>query len=405
MVGSDIYFLAGDLGADGLGFVGTNSAVYRLPCPCATFPAGACDASLPRAGFDLPVRLTDPENLEFHDLVSTGSGLMGMVMARGVGRPVRVSTAGDVTFLDLPTGTSVAALGASGDVLVGAAVTATSPGELVRLGDTPAVLTDFGAALRAAAPPLPTRELISTSPDGQEIQGWVVLPEGEGPHPVILQIHGGPYAQYAPGFFDESQVLARAGYAVVYCNPRGSASYGQAFGRTIQGDFGNLDRVDVMAFLDHALATVPGLDASRVGVQGGSYGGYLTAWLIAHEHRFSGAIVERAFLDPRSFVGAADIGWFFTHAYNTADPATMDAQSPLLLAGQVKTPTLVLHSEQDLRCPLGPALRYYTELKLAGVETEMLIFPGENHELSRSGTPWHRRQRFEAILAWWEGRL
>jgi dipeptidyl aminopeptidase/acylaminoacyl peptidase len=167
---------------------------------------------------------------------------------------------------------------------------------------------------------------------------------------------------------------------------------------------GDRDAVDVLAFLDHALAQVPGLDGDRVGVMGGSYGGYLSAWLIAHEHRFTAAIVERAYLDPRSFVGASDIGWFFPAGYHR-DKAGMDSQSPLLLADKVRTPTLVLHSEEDLRCPLADALRYYTELKLVGVEAQLLVFPGENHELSRSGRPIHRRQRLEAILAWWQRHL
>ncbi|PIF03586.1 MAG: hypothetical protein CSA63_01660 [Propionibacterium sp.] len=104
-------------------------------------------------------------------------------------------------------------------------------------------------------------------------------------------------------------------------------------------------------------------------------------------------------------MGASDIGWFFATAYTTSDPERMDAQSPTLLANQVQTPTLVVHSEADLRCPLSQGLRYYAELKLNGVKTELLVFPGENHELSRSGTPWHRRQRLEAILNWWHTHL
>lgn len=232
-----------------------------------------------------------------------------------------------------------------------------------------------------------------------------MLPAGEGPHPVLLTIHGGPFAAYGPGFFDEAQVYAAAGYAVVMCNPRGSAGYGQGHGRAIQGALGRLDMADVLAFLDGAIAEVPGLDGRRIGIMGGSYGGYLTAWIIAHDHRFAAAIVERGFLDPRSFVGAADIGWYFPQEYTTADPAAMDAQSPMHLTDQVRTPTLVIHSEQDLRCPLSQALRYYSQLRLADVPAELLVFPGENHELSRSGSPLHRRQRFEAILAWWRRHL
>ncbi|MCL2595371.1 MAG: S9 family peptidase [Promicromonosporaceae bacterium] len=394
VVGDDVYFLGGDLGPDGLGFVGTNSSVYRMPVA-----GGAA------------IRLTEPENLDFSALAVgvDGDGVLAILAERGVGVPVRIGwPGGDIERLVVPEGTSVTALAGVKDMVVASVVTQRSPSEVARLAHPsrePEVLTDFAAGLHEVAPPRVAQEIISTSPDGQKVQGWALLPDGPGPHPVLLNIHGGPFAAYGPNFFDEFQVFAAAGYAVLFCNPRGSGGYGQEFGRAIQGDFGNLDRADVLAFLDHALATLPELDGSRLGVMGGSYGGYLTAWLIAHEHRFAAAIVERGFLDPRSFTGHSDIGWFFMPAYNTADPLKQDAQSPLLLAGQVKTPTLVLHSEQDLRCPLGQALRYYTELKLAGVETELLVFPGETHELSRSGTPWHRRQRFEAIVDWWRRHL
>src|SRR5690606_30644827 len=126
---------------------------------------------------------------------------------------------------------------------------------------------------------------------------------------------GGPYAQYAIHPFDETQVMVDAGYAVVYCNPRGSAGYGSAHGRSIRQAMGKLDYYDVMDFLDGAVAKDAQLDGSRVGIMGGSYGGYLTAWIIAHEHRFVGAIVERGFLDPVSFQGTSDIGSFFGDEY------------------------------------------------------------------------------------------
>ena len=145
--------------------------------------------------------------------------------------------------------------------------------------------------------------------------------------------------------------------------------------------------------------------SERLGVQGGSYGGYLTAITIAADDRFRGAIVERGYLDPDSFVGTSDIGRFFTEEYTGRDRQAIARQSPLAHADQVGTPTLVMHSELDLRCPLEQAQQYYAALQRAGVDTEMLIFPGENHELSRAGQPRHRRQRFEAILDWWDRHL
>ena len=386
VVWDDLWFLGTDLGPTGRDHVASNAAVWRMPAA-----GGAA------------VRLTDPAGLDFSHLAADPADgiVLAVLSERGTGVPVRFAPDGSWTRLNVPAGASVTELGGAGGHAVASVILPASPGELAVVGTEPRRLTDFAARLREVATPIPTRELLATAPDGAEVHGWVVVPQGAGPHPVLLTIHGGPFAAYGPSFFDEAQVYAAAGYAVVMCNPRGSSSYGQAHGAAIRGAFGDRDMADVLAFLDHALATVPGLDAERVGVMGGSYGGYLTAWIIAHDHRFAAAIVERGYLDPRSFVGASDIGWFFPHNYNTADPAVMDAQSPTLLAGQVTTPTLVLHSEQDLRCPLSQALRYYAELKLAGVETELLVFPGENHELSRSGRPWHRRQRFDAILAWW----
>ena len=129
---------------------------------------------------------------------------------------------------------------------------------------------------------------------------------------------------------------------------------------------------------------------------GGSYGGYLTAWAISQDHRFAAAIVERGYLDPPSFVGSSDIGWFFSNEYTGADPETDPVAESDGPRGPVRTPAFVIHSEDDLRCPLEQAHRYYTALKMRGVPTELLIFPGENHELSRAGTPWHRKQRFDA---------
>ncbi len=261
-------------------------------------------------------------------------------------------------------------------------------------------LTTFAAALNRETHVVMPNELTVKSADGYPVHGWVFLPEGEGPHPVLLNIHGGPHADYTWGWFDEAQVYAQAGYAVVMCNPRGSAGYGRKHGLAIKEAMGTLDFQDVIAFLEGALASEPSLDGERLGIMGGSYGGYLTAWTIAHDHRFSAAIVERGYLDPGTFIGTSDIGWFFSEEYTGADPEHAETQSPMAFVGQVETPTLVIHSEEDWRCPIEQAQRWFAALRRTGTPTEMLVFPGENHELSRSGTPWHRRQRFEAILEW-----
>jgi dipeptidyl aminopeptidase/acylaminoacyl peptidase len=268
--------------------------------------------------------------------------------------------------------------------IVASVATPDSLGELVvnRPRPCPHAHRFHGRPPRSLVP----RELTIEGRDGYPIHGWVAQPAGDGPVPVILQIHGGPYATYGIHLFDETQVLVEAGYAVVYCNPRGSAGYGTAHGRSIRGAMGTADFADVVDFLEGAASADSRLDGDRVGIMGGSYGGYLTAWVIAHDHRFAGAIVERGFLDPTSFQGTSDIGSFFGDEYVGTDPDAIARQSPMAVVGDVTTPTLVIHSELDFRCPLEQATRYFAALKRQGTDAELLVFPGENHELTRSGS-------------------
>jgi len=218
-------------------------------------------------------------------------------------------------------------------------------------------------------------------------------------------IHGGPFAQYGWRLFDEAQVYASAGYAVVMGNPRGSSGYGQAHARAIIGDASRTAAGDLFALLDAALAA-GGLDGSRTGVLGGSYGGYMTSWLAAHHgDRFKAAVSERAVNAVDSFHGSSDIGWSFAGALFGPDPAAWAAQSPLTYAGQISIPLLIIHSEHDWRCPVEQAQRLFVALRLRGTPAEMLLFPGEGHELTRSGRPSHRAARFEAILDWWSRHL
>ncbi|OMH32999.1 S9 family peptidase [Tersicoccus sp. Bi-70] len=404
--GRHLYVLAGDTGPEGQDFVARNAAVYLLETPAG-----------PDATGGTPRRLTDPETMDPSGgdgrLVPTGDGaVLVVVNARGRGEVVRVDGGVD-SGVD---GGAVRTLHSAEDVVTGVAAAAgrivvavsgpESAGDLAEVGqDELRPLTDLSAPLRAVTDVVVPVERTITAADGYPVHGWVLTPAGPGPHPVLLNIHGGPYAQYGWNLFDEAQVYVEAGYAVVMCNPRGAAGYGQEHGRSIRQAMGTVDATDVLSFLDGAVAADPALDGTRVGIMGGSYGGFLTAWLIAHDHRFAGAIVERGFLDPDGFVGTSDIGSFFGHEYVGRDPEAMRAQSPHAVADQVRTPTLVLHSEQDLRCPLPQAQRYFERLLDVGVEAQLLIFPGENHELSRSGTPWHRKQRFDAILDWWAHHL
>jgi dipeptidyl aminopeptidase/acylaminoacyl peptidase len=274
-------------------------------------------------------------------------------------------------------------------------------GELFVLGDGQLRrLTSFGADFAAAVGICPMQEVTATAPDGYPVHGWVVKPAGSGPHPVLLMIHGGPFTQYTWALHDEAQVYAGAGYAVVMGNPRGSSGYGQAHGKYVTGDVGVRSAPDLLALLDAALAE-PDLDSGRVGVLGGSHGGYMTTWLAGHDgDRFSAAVSERAVNAIDSFSGSSDIGYWFARGLYGPDPASWAAESPLSYADSISKPMLIIHSEQDWRCPVEQAQRLFVALRRRGVPAELLLFPGEGHELSRSGLPSHRTARFDAILEW-----
>jgi dipeptidyl aminopeptidase/acylaminoacyl peptidase len=362
-------------------------------------------------------RLTDPETVAIAPVRPQvrGDQIIAVVDTDGASRLVEIPLdADDLTFLSDDT-TVVNGFDTTEKTIIFTGSTPSSPAVLGRidseLGDeTVSSLGETGQAPTIVkAHPAPADsvlpEVLRVPGEGGEITGWLAKPQGEGPFPVILNIHGGPFAQYTHSWFDETQVLTSAGYAVVYANPRGSGGRTRSWGTAVQGNMAAPAMADVLAVLEHALATNSELDAHRLGIQGGSYGGYLTAMTIAADHRFAGAIVERGYLDPDSFVGTSDIGRFFTEEYTSRSREAIAAQSPLAHADQVGTPTLVMHSELDFRCPLEQAQQYYAALQRAGIDTELLIFPGENHELSRAGQPRHRRQRFEAILDWWDRHL
>jgi dipeptidyl aminopeptidase/acylaminoacyl peptidase len=382
------------------------SGMAARPCPDGVW-AAPLDLSSPQT----PRLLTDPDTVDCEgdtgNLVVTADGVLTLVRNRGAVEVRRVPLDADRAPLgDLPVvfgGQVVVKTFAedNGRVAVVAA-TPDSAGEVVLVGSD--VKTDFGADLREAGI-LALREIHGAAPDGYPVHGWIVLPEGDGPHPVLLNVHGGPFMYYGWGLFDEAQVYAAAGYAVVLPNPRGSAGYGEAHGTAIVGRLGTVDADDVLALLDAALE-LPECDAERVGVMGGSYGGFMTSWLAAHHgHRFRAAWSERAVNAWDSFSGSSDIGWWFAEAYCGPDPDAQRAVSPLTYADKIRVPFAVVHSEQDWRCPLEQAQRMFVALKRNGVDAELLIFPGEGHELTRSGRPVHRRQRFDAVLAWWRRHL
>jgi dipeptidyl aminopeptidase/acylaminoacyl peptidase len=273
-------------------------------------------------------------------------------------------------------------------------------------------VTQVGRSFREARDlPAPER-FVAISADGSEVEAWIMKPprfeEGK-KYPLLLNIHGGPFGQYGNKFFDEFQVYAGAGYAVVYSNPRGSSGYSEAWGRAIRGPvsggpgWGTVDYEDCMAVVDEALKRFEFLDSDRLGVMGGSYGGFMTSWIVGHTDRFQVGISERAVNQFQSEAEESDFGpWFKSEigAYSWEAPEAYQKVSPSTYAKNIVTPLLIVHSENDLRCPVGQAEGLFSILRTLKREVEFVRFPVEGHELSRSGNPVHRVMRFEIILDW-----
>lgn len=250
------------------------------------------------------------------------------------------------------------------------------------------------------------------SSDGLRLQGWIMKPHGMVDRvkiPTILEIHGGPHMMYGFTFMHEFQILAAQGYAVMYINPRGGLGYGQQFVDACRGDYGGGDYRDLMESVDYALSQYEFIDESRLGVTGGSYGGFMTNWIVGHTDRFKAAVTQRSISNWLSFYGVSDIGYFFTedqiggNAWDDAEK--LWKHSPLAYVGNVNTPLLILHGEQDLRCPIEQAEQLYVALKRRKQTTRLVRFPGANHELSRGGHPHLRVRRLEHIAGWFNEYL
>jgi dipeptidyl aminopeptidase/acylaminoacyl peptidase len=300
---------------------------------------------------------------------------------------------------------------AAGGVIVHTVSTTTSLAELHRGEER---LTSVGEAFRRGRELVEPEHFTATSPDGTEVDAWIMRPVGAAPgtrHPVLLNIHGGPFTQYGNHFFDEFQVYAAGGYAVLYSNPRGASGSTEEWGRAIRGKdgWGSVDYDDLMAVTDEALRRFDFCDPDRLGVMGGSYGGFMTSWIVGHTDRFRAAVSERAVNHLVSFHGASDQGFTFKGYFGSfvwEDVETYLRLSPATYADRVTTPLLILHSEDDLRCPVEQAEQLFTTLRLLGRDVEFVRFPhGEGHELSRSGAPAHRVKRFEIVLDWFARKL
>jgi dipeptidyl aminopeptidase/acylaminoacyl peptidase len=267
-------------------------------------------------------------------------------------------------------------------------------------------LTEVNAAWRAAVHVAPAERFV-VERDGHAVDAWIMRPFAFAPgrrYPALVNVHGGPHAQYGHCFLDEFQVYAAAGYVVLFPNPRGSQGYGEAFTRAVVGDWGGGDFADVMAVVDDALRRYDFIDGDRLGLMGGSYGGFLTSWAIGHTTRFRAACSERAVNNQLTMFGTSDIGHLFqtgeTGALPWEDPARWIARSPLTWVTAIRTPLLIVHSENDLRCPISEAEQLFVALKKLGRDVTFVRFPDETHELTRSGKPRHRLERFRIVLDW-----
>lgn len=401
--GGEVSLLVRGAGETSMPFV-AGSSLYWTGTEFTGIDAVARNTGLWRSALDGSgiARLTDVETVDIEGRsgapVADAHGVLAVVRNRGALELRRIPFDGGPGEVLAGAQAAVTSFATDGSTVVAVVSTPDSPGQVEFVGT--GVRTSF-----PSVPACRVVELDGSASDGYPVHGWLVLPDGEGPHPVVLAVHGGPFMYHSWGFFDEAQVYASAGYAVVLPNPRGSASYGQSHGQAVIGKFGTVDVDDVLSLLDVALAR-DDCDADRVGVMGGSYGGFMASWLSAHHgERFRAAWSERAVNAWDSFTGSSDIGYYFPDAYCGPDPDVQRAQSPLTYAEKINLPFAVVHSEHDWRCPLEQAQRMFVALRRRGVEAEMIIFPGEGHELTRSGQPRHRKQRFDAVLEWWGRHL
>ena len=288
---------------------------------------------------------------------------------------------------------------------------ATCPGDVAvgELGKGFRCLTDLnGELLRTRHITQPER-IEFKGADGWTVEGWLMKPRGfddKKKWPLVLEVHGGPHSTYGNGFFHEFQVLTGRGYAVLYTNPRGSHAYGEKFSTACVGDWGGKDYEDLMAGVDHALKA-GWVDEKRLYVTGGSYGGFMTNWIVGHTTRFRAAATQRSISNNISAFGTSDIGWhFWQHEMGQATPwrdtSKLVERSPLTYVPKVKTPLLILHAERDLRCPIEQAEQFFIAPRWHGVETTFVRVPEDNHDLTRAGKPRNRVEHARRIADWFD---
>jgi len=293
-------------------------------------------------------------------------------------------------------------------VLVFCASDPANPGDLYMLTQgAEAKVTDLNPWLHDRYVAEPEQHYF-TAPDGWRLEGWVLKPQDHDPnrmYPAVMEIHGGPHAQYGWSFFHELQVLAGMGYVVFYMNPRGSDGYGETFRRSVVRDWAGKDYVDLMSSLDQLIERTGYLDTNRLGVGGGSYGGYMTNWIIGQTNRFSAAVAMRSISNLVSEYSQHDIVLWGVLQLGPPPWPDLDElwrRSPIRYVQSVRTPLLLTAGEMDLRCAMSQSEEMFGALRLLGKTVELVRFPEESHDLSRNGRPDRRVERLKRIAGWYE---
>jgi len=333
---------------------------------------------------------------------------------QGNGNLIRVDAASGAVSSVLKGVETVQSYSAStnGRVLVAAISTQTAIGDLFTLDPTtsaaPKQITHVNDVLFHTLNLSEPEQMTWTSFDGKKIEGWLMKPPDFDPakkYPFILEIHGGPHSAYGNVFTHEFQLMAARGYVVLFPNPRGSSNYGQDFGNIIQFHYPGDDYKDLMAGVDEVIKR-PYIDRTKLGVTGGSGGGLLTNWTVTQTNRFAAAVSQRDIADWYGFWFTADFSQYTASWFRKApweDPADFAARSPITHVGNVKTPMLFVLGDEDLRTPPADGGEMmFRALKYMHVPTVMVRFPGETHELSRSGKPTHRIERLRHIIGWFD---
>ncbi|MFT7473878.1 MAG: dipeptidyl aminopeptidase/acylaminoacyl peptidase [Verrucomicrobiales bacterium] len=357
----------------------------------------------------------------------TDAGLLGAVEDRGNVHLYRLDPDGDAPELLISgdrcvTGWSPGSVDGK-EAIAFSATNRIVPNEIFLLIDgEERALTSVSRSWTTAARPVDGEHFLAPSGDGDsmvEVDAWIYRPknfDASKRYPMLLNIHGGPFTQYGNVFFDEFQMQVDAGYVVVCSNPRGGSGRHAAWGNAIRGPkhkkpgsgWGSVDYQDVMATVDEALRRFDFIDSERLGVLGGSYGGYMTSWIVTHSDRFAAACSERSANNLLSLEFGSDFAGYFNGEIGPRhfeDPEEYLRMSPVTYVADLDTPLLIIHSEDDLRCPTEQATQLFVSATILEKDVEYWLFPNESHELTRSGSPAHRKRRAEIILEFFDRKL